>query len=387
MSRSLLGIALVLLAAVAVRSAELPQAPAPHAKRLSVAEIQRLIAGLGSEEFQERETATEALKRAPEAKGLLSRASRTAESAEVRQRVDSILSLMRRQDAEKRLARLPEYVKHRQLDRLVETLVAYRDFVTPDHDKLVRSFVKDVISAAAGGDAVIAKDYSWVKDLPQFGLERDGRSVLIARTTPSGQSDQGSIISEKRGGGGTKCVVLCNGDVEMSQMVRSVVIATGTVRLGRHLKDGFQTASADCSVIICLGDVEAWDYAEAVIVTAGHVPSRWTDQWINPRMNIIRENDKKFFGTWKLYSPSEAGATFGSLFGVVWVRAVTPDGPFTKAGVKPGDILTSIDGSPIRSLRDANRLLCRATVSWGTADLTIVRDDKKRDVIVTLSEW
>jgi S1-C subfamily serine protease len=101
----------------------------------------------------------------------------------------------------------------------------------------------------------------------------------------------------------------------------------------------------------------------------------------------IRDRDAEFFRAWHLYTSAEAGATLWSAFGVVGVNKVTPDSRFDNAGVKPGDILAQINGTPIRSIRDAHRSLCRATISWGAADLTIIRGGSRHEQFVSLYEW
>lgn len=67
----------VLVAAAATARDVKPTAPPPRAKHLSPTEIDRLIEQLGSKDFGEREAATEALKRRPEAAPALLRADRT----------------------------------------------------------------------------------------------------------------------------------------------------------------------------------------------------------------------------------------------------------------------------------------------------------------------
>jgi serine protease Do len=43
------------------------------------------------------------------------------------------------------------------------------------------------------------------------------------------------------------------------------------------------------------------------------------------------------------------GRVYGFANGGVMVNAVTPNGPASKAGVKPGDVIVSIDGKPIKN--------------------------------------
>jgi hypothetical protein len=376
----------IVVASVSPARDETPKAPPPRIKRLSAAEIERLIDRLGSLDYRERESATETLKQRPEALPLL-RSHLTTGNPEVKRRLDTILSTVMSREAAKRLDRLPDYVKHRQLDRFVETMVAWREYITTEHDAQVRVFVKDIYTAATRG-----KKHPTAEQFPTFksfvwhrGDEISENHTIIDRNDrPLNYPDGGCgiIASEAIVGdrGFGHCVALCNGDVELDGggVWDTILITTGSVRV----------ASADNGVIVCPGNVElSHGGSRAVIVTAGQVIAYGNQVWPDMEHSIIHERDVEFFRTWNLYSATEAGARLWSVFGVVVVGAVAPDSPFARAGIRSGDILARIDGTPIRSVRDVNRLLCRATVSWGVTDLTIIRDDERREVVVTLQEW
>jgi hypothetical protein len=380
-------LAAIFVASVSPARDETPKAPPPRIKRLSSVEIERLIDRLGSADYRERESATETLKQRPEALPLL-RSHLTTGNPEVKRRLDTILSTVMSREAAKRLDRLPDYVKHRQLDRLVETMVAWREYITIEHDAHVRAFVKDIYIAATRGK----KHPQTADHLPEFKTFAwhnrfdiiDTPSVIDKIGFPLRGRGKGCgvIASDRIEGDGSfgDCVALCNGDVNVMRggIFCSVLIATGTVRV----------TSADDSIIVCPGNVElSHGGSGAVIVSAGQVIAYGNQSWPDAEHSIIHERDTEFFRTWNLYSTTEAGARLWSMFGVVVVGALTPDSPFAKAGIRPGDILARIDGSPIRSVRDANRLFCRATVSWGTTDLIVTRDSIRREIHVSLFNW
>lgn len=374
-------------------SGQKSSASPPRANRLSEAEIQRLIGRLGSANFREREAATEALKRRPEAAMLLLRASRITSNPEVAQRLRSILPVMMSRDgAKKRLARLPEYVKNRQFDRLVETLVACREFITSEHDGQVRAFIQEAYTSATRGKmhAPTAKQlpdfktFAWENRLGK--VDSDAPTRVARATTPLVGLGTGVIAADRVDGTTAlfRSVALCNGDVDIRDMViRSLVITTGTVRV----------YGAYESVIIAPGHVVVHQGgANSVIVSAGRVVGHgdlddgrgWMEKDDD---SVIREQDTDFFAAWKLYSTSEAGARLWSIFGVVGIEKVVPNSPLARAGIRAGDILAQVDGTVIRSTRDVYRLLCRATVSWGAADLTIVSGDRRRELMVPLYDW
>ncbi len=384
-------LAAIFVASVSPARDETPKAPPPRIKRLSGAEIERLIDRLGSADYRERESATEMLKQRSEAAIALLRANRTTDSPEVKRRLESILPTMMTQEvAEKRLARLPAYVKDRQLDRLVETMVACREFITIEHDAQVRAFVKDIYTAATKGnnfpptpwlpptvgEFADFKTFAW-----QNRLGLSNTPTIVARTAPSLKGlGTGIIASDTIVGSGQlfHCIALCNGNINIHSLSNSILITTGSVRL---------PAGADFAVLVCLGNADVESGSDSVIVTAGRLIAYGDLGWFDRKASIIRERDEEFFSTWKLYTAKEVGATLWSIFGVVGIGAVAPDSRFARVGIRSGDILSRIDGTPIRSIQDATRLLCRAAVTWGSADLTLIRGERRREVVVLLQEW
>ena len=384
-------LAAIFMAGVSPAREETPKAPPPRIKRLSSAEIERLIDRLGSADYRERESATETLKQRPEALPLLQASLKTS-NPEVKRRLETIVSAVMRREAAKRLDRLPEYVKHRQLDRLVETMVAWREYITTEHDAQVRAFVKDIYTEVRRGNNF--PPTPWLPPAPadladfttfawhnRLGVS-SSNPTIVDRITPglNGLGGGGLIASDGIVSklGMQKCIALCNGDVKSGSIYTSIIISNGSI---------FIRGDAHNVVLVCLGDVITHSGGNAVVVAAGKITSSGEPGWDDEKVSIIRQRDTAFFSTWKLYSANEAGAMLWSLFGVVGIGAVAPDSRFARVGIRPGDILTRIDGIPIRSIRDANRLLCRATVSSGVTDLTIIRDVQCREVVVTLQEW
>jgi serine protease Do len=74
---------------------------------------------------------------------------------------------------------------------------------------------------------------------------------------------------------------------------------------------------------------------------------------------------------------------FGVTDGVL-VTSVTDDGPAAKAGIKAGDVITSVDGEKVDSAGDLSRALNKK--KEGEVTLTIVRDKSQRSIRVTPTE-
>ena len=68
-----------------------------------------------------------------------------------------------------------------------------------------------------------------------------------------------------------------------------------------------------------------------------------------------------------------------------WCRTVTPGGPSDKAGLKPRDIIVTIDG---RSIKDGNDLVADiASRHPGTsARIGYIRDGKQGETTVTIGD-
>ena len=375
---------LVVLFAIGIRAAD-PTPPTP-AKPLTPAEVESLIGQLGDEDFKTREAATAALKRRPEAALALLRANRAADNPEVKQRLATIVPvMMSRPAAEKRLAKLPDYIKNRQIDRVVETMVACRQFVTTKHRDQVLGLAND-LAAAATKHAKKEMRFSRLQPHEEFFIQ-DGSTEDCANLTTS-------IVRRSAGSGGSRLVIAADHFENLDYSGISsggIMIGNGELKIDNPSGPNLFITTGNVSgvdiyrcVILCGGNLRLrLGLHDSVVFAGGRIEvfEEWSEK------NVRREGDKEVIGTWKLYSVAEAGATLRSLFGAVWVPAVAPDTPFAKAGIKTGDFLVGIDGSPVRTVRDANRLLCRATVAWGAADLYVVRDGAKKDVIVPLHEW
>ena len=78
----------------------------------------------------------------------------------------------------------------------------------------------------------------------------------------------------------------------------------------------------------------------------------------------------------------QLGEYFGAKEGVL-VTSVEDDTPARTAGLRAGDVITQVNGEPVRTTSELRRRLDRAT---GEVTLTIVRDRKELAVKVTLSD-
>ena len=88
-------------------------------------------------------------------------------------------------------------------------------------------------------------------------------------------------------------------------------------------------------------------------------------------------------------STTELTDQLAEYFGVtggkgVLVTSVTADGPAARAGLKAGDVITSIDGEPVDSTGDISRIINRK--KDGDVGLTIIRNRSQQTIRVTPRE-
>jgi serine protease Do len=76
---------------------------------------------------------------------------------------------------------------------------------------------------------------------------------------------------------------------------------------------------------------------------------------------------------------------FGVTGGGVLVSSVTEDSPAEKAGLKAGDVITSVNGTPVRDAGDLVDQL-RGAGSGGEVSLGVVRDKKATTIMATIEQ-
>ena len=83
--------------------------------------------------------------------------------------------------------------------------------------------------------------------------------------------------------------------------------------------------------------------------------------------------------------PSAVSRQYGFANGGVIVSTVTSDGPAAKAGVKPDDIIVSVDGKPIKDGDDLVADISTRKVG-STVQLGILRNDSKKTLTVGIAD-
>ncbi len=179
-----------------------------------------------------------------------------------------------------------------------------------------------------------------------------------------------------------KSVMMTNSNLAKFSCIQdSILIASGDVEV-----DGFSSSM----LIICSGKITLKRSTWRDLAFAGSKIYIYESEKLK-KAELYKEskllpNDKKLLGV-KFHTCVEDGleATFEKVGATV--KAITAKKPFDVAEVKVGDVIEKINGEPVPSLHELNRLLCRATVASGTARLKLRRNGDVVVVEVKLKEW
>ncbi len=313
---------------------------------------------------------------------------------------DDKATAARRKEAEKRLAKLPEYCKERRASHVVELLAEWGEFADANHQDEVMAFGKALAADAkeeAGVKAVITKigyrGTSATTAVKRIGSDASayfvdefvctqpltGRTaehvlaghVLVASRTLTARPNQPTM----------QCIVFTNAAVAtFPELSRCVIVSSGSVDTDQYPNN---------VVIVCRGEAKFWmsERESSLVRAGGKVTNTMPGNGVkNPDPDRVFANDTKLLGV-KFYSAVEDGLEVTTDKGVVTVGTVDEAKPFAKAGVKKGDVIERVNGEAVTTLHELDRLLVRATVASGTARLKLKREGGTVLTEVKLADW
>ncbi len=404
MPRSLLGIALVLLAAVVAAGAELPQAPPP--RRIP---IEEWVKQLGSKDAAEREAATKrlselALEPPPE---LL--AATKSKSADLRERASKVAQAMRWNLVDVRMPRGERFADQGRADLFVAATEVW-DLKADDlrlWEPAVDLGRRLIAKAEMTGDR---KPLDCPSSSPNFAayvkphvppIHANGRDVP-ARPDPQNANPPVLFIRE---------AIQAPGVVDPEGICNNLIVSRGSVQTEKAIQASVVFATGDVTarnglyydVIVCDGDVTLTDshIHHSVIVARGNISSAGgADSSVlmaggkvtlgekrlttGKRFNVIKENEANPLGI-TFFELSTVGVEVKAADKDVSVSAVAEGKAFAKAGVKVGDVIAEVNGKKLDSAESLRRLL-RDALAIGDATLTLKRNDKTETVKVSLPE-
>lgn len=176
-------------------------------------------------------------------------------------------------------------------------------------------------------------------------------------------------------------LILCvAGDLEVREILsHSVVITRGSVY-----------CHANTSIYHCLilagGDIHLSDRISSVRDCSFHAIGKVHR---DPKASILRsmfkELDPTALDVVRFFDPAARGVEVGPARFGVRVRRVAADLPFAKAGLRPDDLVTELDGRTTRTPDDFRRHL-RRSVAEGVTALRVLRDGKMVELKVKCVE-
>jgi hypothetical protein len=306
----------------------------------------------------------------------------------------------RKKEAEKRLAKLPEYCKERRATHLVELLAEWGEFADANQqDELmalgaalaadakeevglnVRPRIGYRGTSATTADRRIGSDASayfvdeFVCTPPLAGRTAEhvlGKHVLVASRTLTARPNQPT----------RECVVFTNAAVAtFPTLSKSIIVSSGSVDSDDYLSG---------VLIVCRGDAtfRMWEReASALVRAGGKVTNAITiKEAAKPDPDRVFANDTKLLGV-KFYSVAEDGLTATAEKAGVTVSKLDDKKPFAAAGLKTGDVIETVNGEKVPTLHELDRLLVRATVASGTARLKLKRGNAAQVIEVKLADW
>lgn len=341
----------------------------------------------------------EKLSRMPEALGPLRDAAED-KNPEVAKRAGEALNALTRRMGAAKLKKLPAYAKARQVDRMVEALVMWREAISHDDRKAMRATAAD-IQAWAEKEFGPGVPHCKVPDLIvdnrgpgwptrlTIGKKLAGWKFgdAIAESVDQREVNGGIVVKD----GGLVVMdgpTFTNGDFMFAPPglipFAGLLVCNGDITLD-------QFAAADKAVLICTGNVRLDSgvlVRNTLIVTGAEITfGRMGEEYALKHGTILRPKEPKLAEFLKFYDAGAEGLHARVEGKNVFVTKVDAGKPFAAAGVRGGDRILKVNGTPVRDLRGLNRQLCRAEVSYpGTAALALARGETAVEAVVNLAE-
>jgi hypothetical protein len=314
---------------------------------------------------------------------------------------------VRKKEAAKQLAKLPEYCKERRVTHVVELLAEWGEFAGEAEHEAVMGMALAIAEEGKAEAKALGKSGGWVL-VPQLKFRGVSPTAEVKNLRTAASSYfVDKFVSLNRGAGNNdnyprehlivaatafkarpneradNCVILTNAPLaELEATDACLVVASGNLASNHGLYH---------STVVCRGDAEYMAYEEesSLIKAGGKLTDRLAVQtkaaW-KPDPKRAFPGDTKLLGV-KFYAVAEDGLAVSERKERVTVSKVDESKPFGKGGVKAGDVIEQVDGVQVDTLHDLDRLVCRATVASGTARLKVKRGESTEVIEVKLADW
>jgi hypothetical protein len=368
-------------------------------------EVDKLIRQLGDKQYAVREAATRRLLELEEASPAL-RAALKSSDQEVARRAASILEEFRCRSGPRALARLKEHAEKGEVDQAVELFVgrskwedekACWQVLTGLAAKLIErgkqefgTAVPPLIDQLPAGDfgrflKVVNPPFLVGSRVRPYAIRKGNGAGFVLRGKDiwieSGHDDYGLVACA----GGlrvgrklltshlTKSVIYATGPVEMQGVIRSLLVCDGDLKVG----------DIGSSLVIVRGDVHCTNSGSVgnslVIMSGRRHPAKY--ETIAKTAKIL-EGQRDLLGFVKFFDPVREGIEVEAAKGGARVKAVDTGKAFAKAGLRAGDVITSLEGEASADPETFRRQLRSALARDEGLILQVSRGGQSRQILI-----
>jgi hypothetical protein len=311
------------------------------------AEVQQLIQQLGDNDYLLRERASAALKTMPKAVAAL-RAALHSDDAEIRRRSASILAAISHQQMISALEKMRLAKKDGKIDLFVEYATILRAHLTNRRCPLY-DLAEDVVREARRhlqddeeSDDVTLLNLGWMRRAiyisPERCFEKDAGENQNVIVTNSVSFDD--LV-------GDRGIVSRDGVVAGNSFGYSLILSNGNAVVRG------EDSSIEHCLILCDGDVEVDTIWRSVVVARGRVRYKKRDD-----DSLIIEGDRAALGKFSFFELSDVGLQVTEKPALA-AKVVKKDNAFARSGFQAGDRLLTANGKKIESANDFRRTVRR----------------------------
>jgi hypothetical protein len=363
---------------------------------LAGTEIDKLIAQLGSESFAVREAATNQLQNREDAIPALRRALKSSD-AEVARRAAIILDFFVQREKKRALAHLIALGKEGRVDQAVEKLVRRKQWDNEDacwqvmaelagrlSDLEKKEFGTVSLRPANPNEELPARDFRRYREKMRptvlSGSRVTWRELLGHRFVVRAEAidtDVGKFTSFLASSVTAKIqsldrsVLFAGDSVEVKGGGQFLIVCDGDVTANGYVRD---------SLIIARGDVHCTDpVINSRIITSGSVHLERGGKLLDTK---VKEKERNPLGFVTFFDPAKIGISVEKADGGLRVQEAAKDKPFTRAGVRAGDLVVALDGAAVTDPEVFRRLLRAKVASEGELAVKLRRGEQTLELRV-----
>jgi hypothetical protein len=352
---------------------------APPYQSLPEAEIARLIRQLGHEHYSVREAASAELRRRPEARLMLLQARKDAD-AEVRRRAKRLADSLQSEHVSAMRRRAAASLLGGRFDRWADGFLLTGE---DDNDACWQALFSVVQTLKTAEERVIGKasrvDLHPVPRDDYADYLRSVRPALVCGDSPDLRKSSRSVVRCRQLEATLleRSVVACVERAEAAYLRSSVAVVNGT----------FSASDVSHSLVICDGDFSASTVSGALIIARGKITADLARDSVlvshagvtlkypssKDKGLVIVKPDSELFDHVKFFELDTVGLKAADARGGVLVKAVERDSALARAGLREGDLITTVDGKAVSSAEKLRRMLRAQMCSEPEFPLTVRR--------------